>query len=132
MQFSLKYLLAGFSLIATFIFVATVIPWGQLLTVGTKERRVQHEMRPAIEAIDKFVRENGRVPDHYEVEKIEEITRAFALHLKSENEFVIDRGGTHANDYILGSWYGEWIYCYQSWNGEFFHDYDSRLYTSSY
>jgi hypothetical protein len=127
MQFSLKQLLIGLSALAIVCAACVTFPWSDLLVDETKDEKRQQEMLPMIDAVDAFILENARAPTFSEARELEKSADRFATLLKSETRFIKKMGGTNPNDYILGIWIGEWHYCYQSWNKQYFHDYSGQL-----
>ena len=129
MQYSIKYLCLAVLLVAIPLAVIVNLPWSVIWHRQSGDGRMELEMRPMIEAVDSFILDNGRVPDRSETDDLVEATRSFGITVESETDFVRKKGGEKPTDYILGKWDGDRHYCYQSWYGEYFPDYNWEIWS---
>lgn len=85
---------------------------------GSQAEKFSRRMRPAIKAVEQFIRENGRCPSFRESNEL--FDGMHGISLRSGTEHVKELGGTKPNDYVLACWVGEWDHCYRSWDKVFY------------
>lgn len=97
--------------------------WGYYF-VNEKDIKCRRKLRPVISLVDTFITENGRCPHYVEFGRLAKHDGFILIH---NTDHVRSLGGPDTTDYILGYWRSDWYYCYRSWDGKYYDDYNNDI-----